>query len=147
MRSAFIFLTIFLVNACGGGSNNNPSDANIIGTWVVPCTAEEFAFVVRTLVVNAELWSSTTEGFSDANCQNSSIVSPSGGTYVIGAYVTSSEGVNVRDITFNMLEADGSIRYSDEGVYHIENDVLYFGTYDETTGVPALDFDRAWEKQ
>lgn len=47
MRGILVLLAIFILNACGGGSSNNSSDLDIIGAWVVPCTAEEFAIVVR----------------------------------------------------------------------------------------------------
>lgn len=59
----------------------------------------------------------------------------------------SSEGINVRGLTMSELENDGSFLGVEEGVYHIENDVLFFGTFDEATGIPTLEFGRVWEKQ
>ena len=59
----------------------------------------------------------------------------------------SSDGFNVKELTLNELDNVGSVVGVENGVYHIENDVLYLGIFDDVTGIPSLNYDRAWERQ
>lgn len=130
----YILVSLFttLLTACGSSETDIVLSDPLLGIWSSNCYQTSYGRYYRNMMVFSETkFSWVGASYTDANCSISDFYGDSSigsGTYSKGKAITTSSGLDAREIDMSILKEDFTDKQRMQyDIYRIDSNILYLG--------------------